>query len=146
MFVASCEVNLRKHIQREHNVIPQLDGMEEPIDDIVSKYKEKETQTDILDTKSVAEAKKIQDIKIEGSRLTAIGGHPWWFPCGTRRFEGRNMEGLKIHINGVHASNQRVLDRTLPSFDFGCLYCDMKITSHEAANNHWCWGWSEAGK
>ena len=59
VFVASCEVNLRKHIQKEHNVIPQLGGLEEPFDDILSKYEEKK-KNDILDTKSVDDAKKIK--------------------------------------------------------------------------------------
>ena len=87
--------------------------MEEFADDIVSTFEEKETQTDILDTKSIDDANKIADIKIEGSRLTAIRGHPRWFPCGTCRFEGRNMENLKIHINSVHASNHCVQERVL---------------------------------
>ena len=133
-------------MQKEHSAIPQLDGQEDSFSDIASKYEDKETQTNVLDTKSVDDIKRISDIKIEGSRLTAIRGHPRWFPCGTCRFEGRNMEGLKIHINSVHVSNQRILERTLPSFENGCMYCDMKINSHEAANKHWCWGLAEAGK
>ena len=94
VFKDSCNSNLRKHLQKEHSIIPQLDGQEEYVADITSKYEEKETQTNVLDTKSVNVIKRISDIKIEGSRLTAIRGHPRWFPCGTCRFEGRNMEGL----------------------------------------------------
>ena len=109
MFKTSCKVSLRKHIQKKHNAIPQLDGQDESFGNITSKVEDKETQTDILDTKSDDDGKTITDVKVEGPRLTAIRGHPRWFPCGTCRFEARNIEGLKSHINNMHAANQCVL-------------------------------------
>ena len=45
-------------IQKEHNTIPQLDGHDESFGNTTSKVEDKETQTDILDTKSVDDAKR----------------------------------------------------------------------------------------
>ena len=42
VFEASCKVKLRKHIEKEHSLIPQLNGQEEFVDDIISTFKEEE--------------------------------------------------------------------------------------------------------
>ena len=143
-FEANCKVSLRKHIDKEHKLIPQLDGYQE--EHCEKSHDDKESQTDSMD---VAKVVKIEASKMAGKMITENQGIPKGIPCDKCSFKADSRTNLRKHMMNVHKTSKS-FDKhlsliQLPSVETGCVYCDASFDCEEAQDKHWCWGIVFAG-
>ena len=149
-YKASCIVSLRKHTHKEHAGIPQVDGLMEEFtcdketQSESNESKEISTQTELKDLIEAEKFIKIEAVKVEGSRLTAIRGGPRGLKCDHCRFETNFIDNLSIHMSSIH--NTSLPPRILPTIENGCAYCNSRFKTIYNSKQHLCWGLVIAGE